>query len=208
MAEKSQWYCALEMIGAIEEDSPEHPVHVRLASGLCSDLYVNLWQLFAYPHMYEAACVHLLEKANLGKLNCNTWFMGPERGGIPLAFELGRQSHTCAGFVSKDEKATSGMRLKEFYPEKHQEIIPVEDVLTSGGSVVRMCHALAKAECRIRPMVLTLVNRSGRDHLYLPMAHTWTPIKVPIIALLELDKPGTFRSNCAKCQKNQPPIRR
>lgn len=208
MTQKPEWQSVLEMIGAIEEDSPDHPVHVRLASGLCSDLYCDLWQLYAYPHMYEAACVHLLEKANLGTLNCNTWFMGPERGGIPLAFELARQSHACAGFVSKDEKATSGMQLKGFCPEEKHSIILVEDVLTSGGSVVRSWHALAEATRTIRPMVLAIVNRSGRDFLYVPTPHSLAPTKVPVIALLELDKPGIFRSNCAKCQAGQEPVRR
>lgn len=205
---KSEWQCVLESIGAIVEDSPDHPVHVKLASGLCSDLYCDSWQLFTYPHLYEAACVHLLEKANLGKLNCNSWFMGPERGGIPLPFELGRQSRTCAGFASKDPDAPSGMRVKEFYPEPHHTILPCEDVITSGGSVVRMLHTLIEAKIRFRECVLTLINRSGRDFVYGPSAHTWLPIKIPIIALVEIDKPGTFPSKCPKCRAGEKPVRR
>jgi len=207
MLGNDQWRTALEHIGAIETDSPRHPVHVRLASGSCSHVYVDLWELYSFPHLYVHACAELLEKAGLSGSQFGLWFVGLERGCITLAFELARQMSGRAAFVTKptfERKAS----LVACNPLPTNEIIIVEDVLTTGRSALVAWDTCVKAGFRVKPMILTLVNRSGMDSLYLPAPSWASAIRVPITSVVTLDEPGIEPSSCVKCRAGEKPVRR
>lgn len=203
----AQWLLALTSIGAIEKDSTEHPVHVRLASGMCSDIYADMWELYSFPHLYVHACAELLEKGGFTGPQYGLWFVGLERGCIPLGYELARQMSGRAGFVRKPslERAAS---LVACNPLPKNEIVIVEDVLTTGRSALVAWEACVKAGFRVKPVILALVNRSGLDSLYLPAPSWASPIRVPIISVVAMDARGTNPSSCHKCRAGEKPERR
>ena len=207
MLDAAQWLLTFESIGVIERDSPERPVHVRLASGMCSDIYIDVWQLYSFPHLYEYACTDLLERAGLIPPQYGLWFVGLERGCIPLGYELARQMSGRAGFVSKPTPKRSAQTVA-CSPFGDNEIIIVEDVFTTGKSALVAWEACVKAGFHVRPMILALVNRSGEDSLSVPYPDRSSPMRVPVISVISMNARGISPSVCPKCRASETPERR
>jgi len=87
---------------------------------------------------------------------------GPTTGGVILAFETGRQLGTRAIFA--EEVHTGGHPRREFrrgfHIEPGERVLLVDDILTTGGSLLAMIPAVEAAGGEIVECVV-LVDRSG-----------------------------------------------
>jgi orotate phosphoribosyltransferase len=87
---------------------------------------------------------------------------GPTTGGVLLAFETGRQLGTRAIFA--EEVHTGGHPRREFrrgfHIETGERVLLVDDILTTGGSLLAMIPAVEAAGGEIVECVV-LVDRSG-----------------------------------------------
>jgi orotate phosphoribosyltransferase len=201
MSEDSSLLSTLEKIGAVWHSSTKNPVHVKLSSGLHSDLYIDIWALVSRPGLLAYACNKLLKES----LICYPeWFFGPERGEIPIAVECGRILGRKAGFVSKTE---AGMELLEFMPKKNSTVVIVDDVLTTGGSIIRTWHALERARCLVYPTVCVMVNRSGVEEVKVPSINATKPsIKVKIKSVVSIRGntwDPTHKEGCPLCKESK-----
>lgn len=116
-------------------------------------------------------------------LMSKTTVCGPAVGAIPLAFEMARQIGGHAIFtepvykerrvcdpddILKTEVVKAGQQLKRFDIGTDQQVLFVEDVITTGKSSYQMMEAVWKARGMVigtLPYILCLVNRSGLSHL-------------------------------------------
>ncbi len=168
--------------------------HFELASGLHSDTYLQCALLLQRPAVAEKACDFLAAKWRTEKIDA---VIGPATGGIIMAYELARQLGARALFA---ERVDGKMKLRRgFSVAPGENILVVEDVMTTGGSAAEVVDYLAEAGVETAG-VACLVDRGGLGRFSeFPSAcllkvspPTWKPKECPLCAEgRQVDKPGS-----------------
>ncbi|MBF8290197.1 MAG: pyrE, partial [Chloroflexi bacterium] len=124
---------------------------------------------------------------------------GPTTGGVILAFETGRQLGTPAIFAEESTGPDGASRRafrRGFVIRPGQRVLLVDDILTTGGSLLAMLPAVEAmggvvVECAV------LVDRSGGMQTLTSPA---TGRVYPLRALWAMDLP-TFEPGAAECRR-------
>jgi orotate phosphoribosyltransferase len=181
--------------------------HFLLKSGRHSDAYLEKFAVLSDPAATSELCRFWAAQYRGGdtmKLSVDL-VAGPTTGGVILAFETGRQLGTRAIFaeeVRAEGGATSRQFRRGFRIEPGERVLLVDDILTTGGSLLAMLPAVEAAGGEIVECVV-LVDRSGG------MATLTSPATgrvYPLRALWSLDlptyEPGT--ETCPRCAAGEP----
>ncbi|MBE3598092.1 MAG: dihydroorotate dehydrogenase [Limnochordaceae bacterium] len=140
----------LQQTGAVLEG------HFQLSSGLHSDRYVEKFRLLERPGVAEAM-VRLLA-LRLLDLPAEV-VVGPATGGILLAYELARQLGVSRAFFT--ERVGGRMQVRRgFSLPPGARVLLVEDVVTTGGSVMETAEAVEEAGGQVVG-IGCLIDRSG-----------------------------------------------
>ena len=131
---------------------------------------------------------------------------GPTTGGVILAFETGRQLGVRAIFA-EEVKAADGTTSREFRRgfriEPGERVLLVDDILTTGGSLLAMLPAVeAMGGEIVECVVLVDRSRGGTNALTSPA----TGRAYPLRALWHLDLP-TYEpgpATCPRCADGMP----
>jgi len=180
--------------------------HFQLKSGRHGDAYVEKFAVLSDPAATSELCtfwaggVRDREGAPLVDL-----VAGPTTGGVILAFETARQLGTRSLFA-EEVKGADGTAHREFRRgfriEPGERVLLVDDILTTGGSLLTMLPAVEAmggeiVECAV------LVDRSGGMRT---LTSPETGRVYPVRALWELDLP-TYEpgpSTCPGCAAGIP----
>ena len=171
--------------------------HFALKSGRHSDAYVEKFQVLQDPAATSELCGFLAAGARGtdGKPMVDL-VAGPTTGGVILAFETGRQLGTRAIFA--EEVAVAGHTRREFRRgfaiAPGERVLLVDDILTTGGSLLAMLPAVEAAGGEIMECVV-LVDRSGG---LLTLTSPLTGRVYPLRALWRLELP-TYEPGAATC---------
>lgn len=146
---------------------------VRLASGRESNFYVDCKEVILTPDgLYKTAryVLALMQQQNLAAEAAG----GPVMGAVPLASAVSALSFEVQGarplasfFVRPEAKEHGTGRLVEGpLLREGMPVILLDDVLTTGGSVLRAAQAVQEQGCRVE-QVLVIVDRQegGRENL-------------------------------------------
>jgi orotate phosphoribosyltransferase len=169
--------------------------HFVLKSGRHSDQYLN--KDVIYPHVdimkqigeavADLACDH-----NVCKF---TIVVGPEKGGIILAQWVAHAMRTCskaplAIYAEKTGADTFGFKRGYDQLLKNQKVLLVEDILTTGGSIIAVNDAIQQAGGEVVGTV-ALINRGN--------------VQLPnLYALTTMDATSWIPEECPLCQNNTP----
>jgi orotate phosphoribosyltransferase len=130
--------------------------------------------------------------------------VGPAMGAITVAHEISRHigfSRARACLRAYTEKETGGegklMVFKKTAIHSGERILPVEDVLTTGGSVNLTTTAVTLAGGIVLPFVAVLVNRSGLKEVS----------GKQIVALIDQPMPIWTPQECPLCKEGSEAIR-
>ncbi|MBM4447347.1 MAG: orotate phosphoribosyltransferase [Chloroflexi bacterium] len=113
--------------------------HFLLTSGLHSPVYWEKFRVLQHPHYTEKLC-RLIAK-HFKKDNVQV-VAGPTTGGIILAFEVARQLGVKGMFAEKEGGARAFRRGFTIHPD--ERILIVDDILTTGSSIVEVMEAVKK----------------------------------------------------------------
>ena len=180
--------------------------HFLLKSGRHSDAYLEKFAVLSDPAATSELCGFWAGRHRLaGGSPAVDLVAGPTTGGVILAFETGRQLGTPAIFA-EEVKDPDGSTHREFRRgfriEPGQRVLLVDDILTTGGSLLAMIPAVEAlggdiVECAV------LVDRSGG------MATLTSPRTgrvYPLRALWTMDlasyEPGA--ATCPRCADGTP----
>jgi orotate phosphoribosyltransferase len=180
--------------------------HFLLKSGRHGDAYVEKFAVLSDPAATSELCGFWAagSRGNDGQPTVDL-VAGPTTGGVILAFETGRQLGLRAIFA-EEVHATDGMTHREFRRgfriEPGERVLLVDDILTTGGSLLAMIPAVEAmggeiVECAV------LVDRSGG------MASLTSPLTgrvYPVRSLWQLDLP-TYEpgpATCPRCRDGTP----
>lgn len=122
-----------------------HEGRFRLASGRQSPFFLQSTTLLQHPRaLMEVGAAMSRQILDAGLRP--DFIVGPAMGGVTLAYEVARQlsaelPQVRALFTEKD--GSGGMKLREaFTVSPGEKFVAVEDVLTTGGSLLRAVRAV------------------------------------------------------------------
>jgi orotate phosphoribosyltransferase len=173
--------------------------HFQLKSGRHGDAYVEKFAVLSDPAATSELCgfwaAELRDRAGDARVDL---VAGPTTGGVILAFETGRQLGTRAIFAEevRDADGTAHREFRRgFRIEPGERVLLVDDILTTGGSLLAMLPAVEALGGEIVTCAV-LVDRSGGGTTTLTSAATGRTY--PLRALWHLDLP-TYEPGPATC---------
>lgn len=155
----------------------QHGESVVLKSGKTSDLCIDLRRLTQHPKSLALLLGPLVEKSKcLAKPS--TCVAGVPMGGIHLATLYSHISGLPQILIRKEAKTHGTKRVVEIDASfQFTNLILVEDVITTGSSVLEIIHLLKLHAPFLKVVaVVCLVNREGLDYVG----------DVPVCALLDI----------------------
>jgi orotate phosphoribosyltransferase len=180
--------------------------HFLLKSGRHSDAYLEKFAVLADPAATSELCSFWAgrHRDDEGRASVDL-VAGPTTGGVILAFETGRQLGTRAIFAEEVRDA-AGAPHREFRRgfkiDPGERVLLVDDILTTGGSLLAMLPAVEAAgggivECAV------LVDRSGGTaSLTSPATGRVYPLRALWILDLPTYEPGP--ATCPRCAAGMP----
>lgn len=129
--------------------------HFRLTSGRHSNSYFQCAKVLQYPEYLSAICGEI---AGFFRESGITTVISPAIGGIVVGTEVGRQLGVKTIFAER--KDGTMMIRRGFSIDPAEQVLVVEDVITTGGSVAEVIE-LVKAAGATVAGVASVVDRSN-----------------------------------------------
>lgn len=141
----------LEWTGAIMKG------HFKLTSGRHSDTYIEKFRLLENPVALDKICLEMANQFNDDNINL---VIGAAIGGILLSGGVGKHIN-CKHIFS--ERVNGNMEFKRgFNIDKDSNILIVEDIVTTGGSIFELIKLISNYQANIKGIVC-LVDRSNKE---------------------------------------------
>lgn len=182
--------------------------HFVLKSGRHSGAYLEKFQVLQDPAATSELCGFWAAACrSAGGVPTVDLVAGPTTGGVILAFETGRQLGTRAIFA--EEVASDGLPRREFRRgfsiTPGERVLLVDDILTTGGSLLAMIPAVEAAGGEIVECAVLVDRSGGRSTLTSPVTGRVYPLR----ALWRLDLP-TYEPGadaCPRCAAGEPAVK-
>jgi orotate phosphoribosyltransferase len=165
--------------------------HFLLASGRHSEKFLQSTTVMQYPRHAQALGEAIAKLFNIRP----DFVIGPQMGGVVLAHEVAKALGCRALFAEKDGQG--GMMIREAFTIKSNEtFVAVEDVMTTGGSLLKAIRATErfKATC---VGVGCIIDR-GLSTL---------PKELEVKSLTVLEFPTYAPEDCPLCKEKIPLVK-
>jgi orotate phosphoribosyltransferase len=179
--EQSEIYEIFKKSGALLEG------HFLLTSGRHSNRYMQCAQVLKYPEYTEKLCKVI---ADAYKDSSVELVVGPAMGGILVAYEVAKQLGVPSIFA---ERENGKMTLRRnFSIEKGQKVLVVEDVVTTGGSVMEVIDIVKAAGGEVVGAGV-LVDRSNGN----------VDLGVKLVPVLSMEVVSYDAEECPMCKAGE-----
>jgi orotate phosphoribosyltransferase len=190
------------MSGALREG------HFALKSGRHSDAYLEKFQVLQDPAATSELCSFFagLHRRRDGTASVDL-VAGPTTGGVILAFETGRQLGTRAIFA-EEVAGEDGPRRefrRGFEIRPGEKVLLVDDILTTGGSLLAMLPAVEARGGEVVECVVLVDRSGGRSTLTSPLTGRVYPLRALWRLELPTYEPGA--GTCPRCATDEPAIK-
>jgi orotate phosphoribosyltransferase len=180
--------------------------HFLLKSGRHGDAYVEKFQILQDPAVTSELCGYFATHGRLGDGGLLVDLVaGPTTGGVILAFETARQLGVRSIFA-EEVRAEDGTLRREFRRgfqiAPGERVLLVDDILTTGGSLLAMLPAVEAMGGEIIECVVLVDRSTGRSTLTSPTTGRVYPLR----SLWQLDLP-TYEpgpATCPRCADGTP----
>ena len=181
--------------------------HFLLKSGRHGDAYVEKFAVLSDPAATSELCGYWAARVRgtgEGARPLVDLVAGPTTGGVILAFETARQLGVRSIFaeeVRDAEGGTSRAFRRGFTIEPGERVLLVDDILTTGGSLLAMIPAVEDLGGEIVECAVMVDRSGGRATLTSPTTGRTYPLR----ALWQLDLP-TYGpgEGCPRCAAGDP----
>lgn len=180
--------------------------HFLLKSGRHSSAYLEKFQVLQDPAATSELCSFWVTRhRDQDGLATVDLVAGPTTGGVILAFETGRQLKTRAIFA-EEVRADDGVVRREFRRgftiERGERVVLVDDILTTGGSLLAMIPAVEAAGGEIVDCHVLVDRSGGLTTLASPTSGRIYPLSALWVLDLPTYEPGA--STCPRCAIGEP----
>jgi orotate phosphoribosyltransferase len=168
--------------------------HFLLTSGLHSPHYFQCAKILQHPEPAERLGKSLAEKISgqPGSKSIDA-VLSPALGGLIIGHELGRALGCRAIFA---ERQDGGMRLRRFSLKAGERVVVVEDVVTTGGSLLETAACAREAGAEVLA-TCCLVDRSTKA----------IPELTDLISLAKVDAVNYDPADCPLCKQGIPLVK-
>jgi orotate phosphoribosyltransferase len=182
--------------------------HFALKSGRHSDAYLEKFQVLQDPAATSELCSFFagLHTRKDGTASVDL-VAGPTTGGVILAFETGRQLGTRAIFaeeVASDDGPRREFR-RGFSITPGEKVLLVDDILTTGGSLLAMIPAVEAAGGEITECGVLVDRSGGLSTLTSPATGRVYPLRALWRLELPTYEPGS--DSCPRCAAGEPAVK-
>ena len=162
--------------------------HFKLTSGKHSNQYIEKFRLLENPIALDKICSTM---SKVYKKNEIDLIVSAAVGGILIAGGVGRHLNVKHIF---SERVDGKMCLKRgFNIDKKQNILIVEDIVTTGGSINEIIELVELYDCNVVGIV-SIVDRNDKMKIF----------KYPYETLLNFPVQSWEKDNCPLCKNNIP----
>jgi orotate phosphoribosyltransferase len=169
-------------VGALQEG------HFLLASGMHSPVYWEKFRILQYPQHTDVLCERIADRFR--DENIET-VAGPTLGGMIIAFEVARKLGIKSIYAEKEGDSRAFRR--NFNMAAGERILIVDDVLTTGGSLVEVIEAVRNIQ-GILLGIGVLVDRS----------QSTTDFGVPLFSCIKSPTTAYRPHECPLCREGVP----
>ena len=158
-----------------------------LKSGEKSNVYIDLRKVISYPKLHHDICEEISKqlKTNLD-LICGTPY-----GAVPYASYISIKSNIPMIFLRKEAKHHGTKKMVEGVYQENQNVVLIEDVVTSGNSVKEAAETLELQGLKV-VQIISFVSRSKESLFY---------NNIPINYLYHIDDISNYVRNPSKIQE-------
>ncbi|MGJ8455447.1 orotate phosphoribosyltransferase [Pseudothermotoga sp. U03pept] len=175
----------LSKIGAVLDG------HFLLSSGKHSSKYIQCAKIFEDPENGDRIGQMIAERISIHKPDV---VIGPAIGGIILAYVVARPLKARALYTEREDGM---MKLRrDFHIDKNERIAIVEDVTTTGKSVLEVAQVVEQLGGKIC-CIASIVDRSTQS----------LPFTVPFYSLTKIELPIYEPEDCPLCAQNIPLVK-
>jgi orotate phosphoribosyltransferase len=165
--------------------------HFLLSSGLHSPSYLEKFQVLQYPKYVETLCEQIALRFADEAVDV---VVGPTTGGVLLAYEVGKQLGVRGIFAERENEASNTRVLRRgFAIEPGSQVLVVDDIFTTGGSVIETVKAVRNAGGNVFA-VAVLADRSPAP----------VDLGIRLEALIKLDVEAYAPDKCPLCAQGIP----
>jgi orotate phosphoribosyltransferase len=166
--------------------------HFLLTSGLHSGVYWEKFHVLQFPEYTSMLCGMIAQHYKDAGIQV---VAGPTTGGVILAFETARQMGVRSIFAEKDSAGGRSFR-RGFTIKPGEKVLIVDDIMTTGGSVVEVIEAVNNLNGDIRGIGI-LVDRSDRK----------IDLGSPLFSCLKSETLSFKPDQCPLCAEKVPLVR-
>jgi len=184
--------------------------HFTLKSGRHSDAYLEKFQVLQDPAATSELCgfwaaAHRREDGTPGV----DLVAGPTTGGVMLAFETARQLGTRAIFAEEVASPEGGTPRREFRRgftiTPGERVLLVDDILTTGGSLMAMIPAVEAMGGEIVECAVIVDRSGGLTEITSPATGRVYPLRALWRLELPTYEPGA--AGCPRCAAGEPAVK-
>ena len=173
--------------------------HFKLTSGKHSDQYVEKIKIVQQPKKARILCIDLAEKLTLAKLTDGVDFIvSPAFGAMTLGSLVAEELDIQFAFTQRDSTGKMIMR-SGFDLKPGSKVIIIEDITTTGGSILEVIEVLKSYNVEIVAIGLIVDRSNGK------VKEEFNG--VPLVALLTLDISTYEADECPLCKNSVPLIK-
>ena len=153
-------WTAKELIKKIQEQALLTQGSFKLRSGQTSSFYFDKYRFESDPEILSQIVQHLKSfiPPSTDRL------AGLELGGIPLATALSLETGLPCIFVRKKAKEYGTQSLAEGGDFQGQNLLIVEDVITTGGQVIESVHALREQKAIVENVICVIHRKPDNEN--------------------------------------------
>ncbi len=163
-----------ELIRMIFEENAIRFGHFVLTSGKESSYYIDIKKLITNPKALKLIAELMQRKAEALKIEFDR-VAGPELGAVPIATALALKTEKPLLIVRKKKKEHGTGKQIEGEIREGDRVLLVEDVTTTGGSVLRAAEILEEKGAKITAISVVVDREEGagerirRKYRFIPL---------------------------------------
>jgi len=127
-----------------------------LTSGAVSDYYIDIKKASTNPKTLKRIAETMIEYTKGYDL-----LAGMELGAVPIVVALSLESNIPYVIIRKEKRGHGTVKQIEGYDVKNKKILLIEDVTTSGGSVLKSIQILRDSNADIDKVIVIVDRESG-----------------------------------------------
>jgi len=184
--------------------------HFALKSGRHSDAYLEKFQVLQDTAATSELCAFWAAGArDRDGRPLVDLVAGPTTGGVILAFETGRQLGTRAIFAEEVAAEAGAQPRREFRRGfsvgRGERVLLVDDILTTGGSLLAMIPAVEAMGGEIEECAVLVDRSGGTATLTSPATGRVYPLRALWTLELPAYEPGP--ATCPRCAAGEPAVK-